>query len=157
MEWSILTPPAAPILQPQEDLFDPALLPELELEPAESLCELSLDDEDEQTVFVINGFDKQITNLSDATTCDTPRLVTLPWSEEPTIFPTWSYCEEEGRCRESFSRSGFSYENFRAKFAQPMVSSSSCSTNASTPPLQEGDSLLVLQNISGPECRGSGY
>jgi len=153
MEWSVLTPPAAPIVQPQEDPFDSALLPDLVLEPAESLCEASLDDENDQTVSVFTGFDKQITNFSDATTCDTPRLITFPWSEEPPIFPRLSCCEEEERCKESFSRSGFSHKNLYTK----LLISSPCSTRASTPSLQEGASLLVLRNISGPECVGSGF
>jgi len=128
------TSQAAPILRPLKVPSDTVLLPELDLESAESPCEACLDNEDEQTVFVLNGFDEQADVSGDSELNDTPGLVKFPWTDE---IPPWA---ERGSFEDSRSRGWSFHKDFGAKFTHKTVLSSSCSTRAPSPPLDEGAS-----------------
>jgi len=113
------TVPAASILLPLKVLSDTVFLPELDLESAESLCEVCLDNEDEQTV------------LGDSELNGTLGLVKFPRVDET---PPWA---ERGLFGDSRSRGWSLHEDFGAELTHKTVLSSSCSTRAPSPPLNE--------------------
>jgi len=131
------TSPAAPILLPLKVPSDTVFLPELDLESAESLCGACLDDEDEQTVFVLHGFDEQPSVSGDSELDGTPGLVKFPWVDET---PSWV---ERGLFEDSRIRGWSFHEDFGAELTHKTVLSSSCSTRAPSPPLNEGASPIL--------------